>query len=90
MYLHLGQDTMINIKDMVGIFDLDTTTISRKTRDYLAKAQKAGQVINTSTELPKSFAVMANPKNTVYVNQLSTATLKGRIDALPKKKYNKK
>ncbi|MDL2324100.1 DUF370 domain-containing protein [Ruminococcaceae bacterium OttesenSCG-928-A16] len=82
MYLHLGQDTMVNTNELVGIFDLDTASLSKKTREFLAKAEKEGRVVNTSTELPKSFAVTCNANKTVYVNQLSTPTLKGRIDAL--------
>lgn len=91
MYLHLGKDTMINVNNLIGIFDIDTTTVSKRTRDFLAKAEKNGNVINTSMELPKSFAVMSK-NNTIYINQLSTSTLKGRIEALPSKKYknNKK
>ena len=40
MYLHLGQDTVIKTDEVVGIFDLDTATISKYTREYLAQAEK--------------------------------------------------
>ena len=40
MYLHLGQDTVINMKDIIGVFDMDNTTISKHTRQFLADAQK--------------------------------------------------
>ena len=40
MYLHLGMDKVITFDDIIGIFDLDTTTVSKRTRDYLAKAEK--------------------------------------------------
>ena len=29
MYLHIGQDTVVREQDIVGIFDMDNTTISR-------------------------------------------------------------
>ena len=32
MYLHLGQDTIVNERDIVGVFDLDNSTVSRHTR----------------------------------------------------------
>lgn len=86
MYIHLGQDTMMNLKELVGIFDLDTASLSKKTREFLARAEKEGRVVNTSTELPKSFAVTCDKHKTVYINQLSTPTLKGRIEALPGRK----
>lgn len=79
MYLHLGKDHMIHTRDVVGIFDLDTASISKRTKEYLARAEKEKRVINTSTELPKSFVVARQKGGTaVYISQLSAATLKGR------------
>lgn len=77
MFLHLGQDIVIRVKDVVGIFDLETSTISNTTRDYLAAAQKAGTVVSISDEMPKSFVLCcdAKGKTTVYTSQISTATL---------------
>ena len=57
MYLHLGQSTVITTKDLIGIFDMDVTTVMKSSRDYLSKAEKSGQVVNVSYELPKSFVV---------------------------------
>ncbi len=77
MYLHLGQDTVIKINDIVGIFDIETSTISKATRNYLAAAQKEGRVVNVSMEMPKSFVICCNKKNklTVYITQISSTTL---------------
>ena len=76
MYLHLGQDTVIKTDEVVGIFDLDTATISKLSRHYLTRAEKAGNVVNVSMELPKSFVVcMANGREQVYISQNSSATL---------------
>ena len=44
MYLHLGMDKVITFDEIIGIFDLDTTTVSKSTRNYLAMAEKAGIV----------------------------------------------
>lgn len=82
MYLHLGQDTMINTKQVIGIFDLDTATLSKKSRDFLAKAEKEGRVVTTSTELPKSFVVTDQQKGIIYISQLSAPTLKKRVELL--------
>ena len=43
MYLHLGSDVVILKKNIVGIFDLDTATISKHTKNYLALAEKEGR-----------------------------------------------
>ncbi len=81
MYLHLGQGTVIKTSDLIGLFDLDTSTVSKKTRDFLTLAEKRGQVVNVTEDLPKTFAVAA-PKNsktqTVYISQISTVTLEKR------------
>ena len=60
MFIHLGQETVVNEKEIIGIFDLESTTISKKTRDFLSKAEKRKEVITVSYELPKSFIVCAD------------------------------
>lgn len=82
MYVHLGQDTVIRLDEIVGIFDLEKTTISRPTRDFLAGATARNEVINVSPEMPKSFVVASDRhgKNTVYIAQISPATLNKRAD----------
>ena len=79
MYLHLGQDTVIETESILAMFDIDACTVSKKTRDFLAAAQKNGEVINVSFELPRSFIICRkNGRNTVYISQLSTKTLSNR------------
>ena len=80
MYLHLGQDTVIRLCDIVGIFDMENATISKYTRRFLADAQKGGRIFNVSLELPKSFVVCldAQHNETVYISQISSATLRKR------------
>ncbi len=84
MYLHLGQSTVITFDEIIGIFDLDSTTVAKKTRDYLAIAQKEGRVVEVSYELPKSFIVCRNKsgKNIVYLSQISTSTLLKRTEEM--------
>ena len=77
MYLHLGMDKVITFDEIIGIFDLDTTTVSKRTRDYLAKAEKAGIVENVCYDIPKSFIVCKdkNGNEKVYISQISSSTL---------------
>ncbi len=87
MYLHLGMDKVITFDDIIGIFDLDTTTVSKRTRDYLAKAEKAGIVENVCYDIPKSFIVCRdkNGNEKVYISQISSSTLlkrTGYVDSL--------
>ena len=82
MYLHLGQDKVVSMDEIVGIFDLDTSTVSKATRDYLAKAEKDGCVTNVCTDLPKSFIVCIEKKKKthVYISQISSSTLLKRTE----------
>lgn len=76
MYLHLGEKTVIKTSSIVGIFDLDNTTVSKNTRAFLSDSEKKGRVINVSYELPKSFIVCEEDgQTTVYISQLSSQTL---------------
>lgn len=80
MYLHLGMDTVVPTRDIIGIFDMENTTVSKLTRQFLADAQKGGRVVNVTPELPKSFIVCLHGKEeTVYISQISAATLRGRM-----------
>ncbi len=81
MYLHLGQNTVITHNEIIGIFDLDNTTVSKKTRDYLNIAEKQGRIHVVSNELPKSFIVCnQNDEIKVYLSQISCATLLKRTE----------
>ena len=48
MYLHLGEDVVVNSKKIIGIFDMDTSTVNKTTRDYLSKAEKEKNIIYVS------------------------------------------
>ena len=76
MYLHLGSGAVVRRADIIGIFDLDNTSQSHITRKYLAAAEKSGQVINVAEDIPKSFVICNDGKNTkVYLSQMATQTL---------------
>lgn len=81
-YLHLGKDTSIEIKNIVGIFDLDTSTVSRHTRDFLSICEKENRIVNVSSfELPKSYILYDfSGEYSVYLSPLNTATLLKRIN----------
>lgn len=83
MYLHLGAVTSVRTDTILGIFDLDTTTVQKHSREYLNRAEKEGRVVNVSPyELPKSFVVCEEDGIKVYLSQLSPGTLRGRLEVL--------
>ena len=83
MYLHVGQNTVIRTGEIIGIFDMETSTLSQTTRQVLARAEKEGKVVNVSMEMPKSFLLCQNEKGemTCYITQISTSTLLKRSGA---------
>ena len=79
MYIHLGSDTVVTAKNIIGIFDIDYCSISKRTREFLRKAQDEGRVINVTEELPKSFVLVCGENgDKVYVSGVSPATLRKR------------
>lgn len=83
MFLHLGQETTVKTENIVGIYDLDTSTVSKWTREYLNLAEKEGRVVTVSYELPKSFVVLrekGEEKETIYISPLSSQTLLRRLN----------
>lgn len=81
MYLELGQETVITDKNILGIFDLDNTTVSKATREYINTASKNGECITVSfEELPKSFVVIDDgTEQKIYISPFNTSTIFKRI-----------
>lgn len=83
MYLHLGQNVVVPMKTVIGVFDLDNTTGSHITRAFLKNAEKAGQIVNISDDLPKSFIVCSEDGQTkIYLSQLASSTLLKRSETI--------
>ena len=74
-------DLFIKDKNIIGIFDLDNTTVKKATIDYIDKAEKNGECVTVSyEELPKSFIVTTeNDKKKIYISPLNTSTIFKRI-----------
>ena len=79
MYLDIGKDMAVRDKSIIGIFDLDNTSTSPRTREFLTHAEKEGQVIPCDG-LPKAFVLTAEygmPR--VYLTEYYTSTLEKRL-----------
>lgn len=88
MFIHIGHDTVIIDKEIIGVFDMENTTVMKKTIDYLNNAEKLQRVRNVAPfELPKSFIVCEEPSGTViYISPVSVSTILKRIES--KKQFN--
>ena len=64
---------------IIGVFDMDNTSTSKRTRDFLSRAEKDGLVIPCD-DLPKAFVVTAEyGLNRVHLTALSSQTLEKRL-----------
>jgi len=82
MYLHLGQSVVVPHKEILGIFDLDNASWAYKTREFLERAEAEGRAVWLGDDLPRSFVVVGREDQppTVYISQLSSSTLLGRVE----------
>ena len=79
MYLAIGNDMAVREKSIIGIFDMDNTSTSRRTRDFLEKAEKEGEIVPCD-DLPKSFVLTYEYGfSRVHLTPLATATLEKRL-----------
>lgn len=80
MYLHLGYETVVNTKNIISIMDLESSSISKNTREFLKIVEEEGFVKNVSEEIPKTFVVCEEKgQSVVYITNISSKTLAGRI-----------
>lgn len=79
MYIHLGEDTVVNSDSIIAMIDMENATVSKNTREFLKTAEKEKRVINVSESLPRS-AILCSTKDgiLVYISQISTSTLSKR------------
>ena len=81
MFLHLGENVVVPIKDVIGIFDLQTTMYSSDTIQFLRMAEEDGFVERITEETPKSYVIAeVNKKSKVYLSPISSTTLSKRTD----------
>ena len=79
MYLSIGTNLAVRESSIIGIFDLDNTSTSQRTREFLALAEKEGQVVPCD-ELPKSFVITSEYGfNRIYLTPFNAATLEKRL-----------
>ena len=79
MYLNIGSDMAVRDRSIIGIFDMDNTSTSKRTREFLSKAEKEGQVVPCD-DLPKSFVLTTEyGMNRIFLTSLGSATLEKRL-----------
>ena len=81
MFLHLGENVVVPIKDIIGIFDLQNTMYSSDTIQFLRLAEEDGFVERITEETPKSFIIAeVDNKSKIYLSPISSTTLAKRTE----------
>ncbi|WP_234118459.1 extracellular matrix regulator RemB [Clostridium hydrogenum] len=79
MFLHLGENVVVPIKDIIGIFDIETTMYSADTSQFLRMAEEDGFVQRITKEPPKSFVIAeVDKKSKIFLSPISSSTLSKR------------
>lgn len=83
MFLHIGNGEIISDRQIIGIFDLDRCSTSKRTREYLKAAEEEGVILDVSGDIPQSFVVCDHPyhRQVVYLSQQGTGVLKKRSES---------
>ena len=77
MFLHLSPTCVVEKEDVIGVFDMDTSTISPETRQFLRGSEQAGKLKSVAKDIPKSFVLT---ERTVYLAQPSPVSLRGHLE----------
>ena len=85
MYLHIGKGKTVKEKNIIGIFDLDTSTVSALTKDFINKKEKSGLTEYADFDLPRSFVLCKDNKNKkseykVILSRISSVGLRDRAE----------
>lgn len=81
MYLHIGKRQSVKKSDVIGIFDLDTSTVTKTGKDFINRLERAGSVEYADDDLPRSFVLInENGKNKVKLSRISTKGLMIRVN----------
>lgn len=76
MFIHLGGDTVISLKDVISIMDIESSNLSGTTKEFLSIAEDEGFIQKISEDEPKSFILTEKDHKTIiYLSPISSVTL---------------
>lgn len=87
MYINIGENNIINTKNIIGVFDIDKLTVYKNNREYLSICEKYNKIKSMTENLPKSFIICVNKNNNnykeeIYLSCLTCSTILKRISRL--------
>ena len=72
-YLHIGNGESVALREVIGIFDMDTAGMASSTRAFLRRAERAGSVSYGNSDIPRAFILCGEPR------RRRTRLLRGRV-----------
>lgn len=88
MFLHLGENMAVCIKDIIAILDIKSTLHSKYSKEFLKVCEEEGFVHKAKIDKARSFVVTevleakAVRKIKVYYSPISATTLQKRVDLI--------
>lgn len=80
MYLHVGNGKSVKKKNVIGIFDLDSATVSKVTKDFVNKREKEGRLEYDYSDLPRSFVLIDGEQDKIVLSRISPQGLMIRMN----------
>ena len=84
MYLHIGNQETVRVRDLVAFFDFDSMTVASISRRFLSACEKKKMIADcTGGEIPRSVLLVSDAKTKetrILFSLLSTAALRARLD----------
>ena len=77
MFLHIGKDILVEKKNIIYILDIDNTTVSYVTRQFVEERERKKDIVVVSnSDLPRSFIISKeNGKDIVYMSPIAASSL---------------
>lgn len=81
MFLHIGNGKSVKKKDIIGIFDLDTATVTKTGKDFINRKERSGLVEYDDFDLPRSFVLVCEGnRERIALSRISTQGLRVRVE----------
>ncbi|MBO5981841.1 MAG: DUF370 domain-containing protein [Clostridia bacterium] len=81
MFVNLENDISIKKSEIIGIFNMDTATVSPVTKEFLSFAEKERKIIYAGKRMPESFILSDNGiSESVYISSFLAGTLVNRTE----------
>lgn len=80
MFVNLENEISIKKSEIIGIFNLDTASVSPVTKDFLKKAGADMKIVYASKRVPESFILSDNGfTESVCMSSFAVDTVLGRV-----------